>query len=182
MITKHHANYAQDAGSQGEEPKRDAYVRTFLRLLRSSDIVGRYADMEADEIWGSNRTTLAIVGTLLPYPEGMPQRDIARAIFRTKQATTIALDSLEEKGFIEKVADAKDRRINTIKLTKKGAGHFYETTPAMREKCYEAMSGLNEAELEQLYNILTKLGHILRERVEKAPMANKADATDEVDE
>ena len=175
MTTRHDARYVQDAENHLAVPERDDYVRTFLRLLRSSDIVGRYADMAADEIWGGNRTTLAIVGTLLRYPEGIPQKDIARSIFLSKQATTLALDSLEEKGFIEKIADAKDRRVNTIRLTRKGADHFHETAPAMRAKCYEAMSVVNETELNQLYNILTKLAPMLRERIEKA----QADGTQE---
>ena len=172
-------NHTEDTESPTKEPGREADVRTFLRCVRSGDIIGRYADMEAARIWGGNRTTLAIVGTLLNHPEGMLQRDIAKAIFRTKQATTLALDNLAEKGFIRRCRDSKNRRINNITLTTTGTDHYYETLPLLTEMCHDAMSCLTEAELEQVYNILTKLASPLRERVVNVTAANQADVSDD---
>ena len=112
---------------------------------------------------------MAIVGTLIQYPDGMPQKDIARAVFRTKQATTIALDSLEKKGYIKRGTDAKDRRTKTITLTAEGRALYLAAVAPLRGVCYEALSCLSETEVDRLYVLLVKLGKALRERIEHEP-------------
>ena len=139
------------------EASCDADIHTYLRLLRTGDVIGRLTDVRTEEIWGSNRTTFAIVDLLFRFRSGMPQKEIAWAIFRSKQATAFAIDELEQKGFIERAVNSEARRVHRIVLTPKGIDHFNETVPALREVCHEALSFLSESEREQLHQILTKL-------------------------
>ncbi len=50
---------------------------------------------------------------------GRTQTEIAALLTRSKSSVGKSLDSLERRGWIERVADEKDRRVNKIYLTDK---------------------------------------------------------------
>jgi DNA-binding MarR family transcriptional regulator len=52
--------------------------------------------------------------------EGITQTELARVLDLGKVALGGLIDRLEDRGFVERKADASDRRINRVLLTRKG--------------------------------------------------------------
>jgi MarR family transcriptional regulator, transcriptional regulator for hemolysin len=52
--------------------------------------------------------------------QGITQTDLARVLDLGKVALGGLIDRLEDRGFVERKADANDRRINRVMLTRKG--------------------------------------------------------------
>src|SRR5215207_2602243 len=50
--------------------------------------------------------------------DGRSQQELCNATFRDKPSITRLIDNLEKLGLVKRVADAKDRRINKVFLTR----------------------------------------------------------------
>ncbi|MBI4321447.1 MAG: MarR family transcriptional regulator [Chloroflexi bacterium] len=156
----------QDVDLRFEEARAHPTVRTFFWLLRCGDVLGRYVDSKMAKR-SSNRTRLAVADCLLKHGEALPQRDVAADIFRTTQATAKVIDSLERDGLVERIPDPSDRRINKVRLTRRGVDNLREVFPEMLAMCDEAMSCLTETEIVQLQDLVYKVNKNLRQRIER---------------
>lgn len=72
---------------------------------------------------------------------GLTQAELGRAIGRDKSSITPVLCELEQRGLIEKRRDARDRRVNTLWLTKDGT----RLLSVLREKAREHDRALEQA-------------------------------------
>jgi DNA-binding MarR family transcriptional regulator len=144
--------------------KRVSHTRSFYWLLRFTDALYRFTDLQLGRE-GDSRTGMAVLQVLLKYPDGMPQKDIAEQTGRSKQAIVVAIDSLAERGHVIRYADKKDRRMNSIKITQKGINHLAEVFPRTVQISKEALSSLSDEEIGQLLSIAKKLTNDLWDRI-----------------
>ena len=63
---------------------------------------------------------LGTLWRLEPGSEGLPMRDIAESLYCDASYDTDMVDKLEERGLLERRADARDRRVKRIALTPEG--------------------------------------------------------------
>lgn len=81
---------------------------------------------------------------------------LARAQVRDKSQMTRMIAALERKGLVSKTPDARDSRVVTVALTKKGSGFVQVLHSAIAEAIGGALSGLTEAEKRLLSGLLEK--------------------------
>lgn len=91
--------------------------------------------------------------------DGISQQIIADATGKDKPSMTRLLDNLERDGYIERRADAKDRRLNLIFLTKKGTDMEQQVMPVAEEVLTELTQGLTTQEVETVKNVFNKIYH-----------------------
>jgi len=91
--------------------------------------------------------------------DGISQQVIADATGKDKPSMTRLLDNLERDGYIERRADAKDRRLNLIFLTKKGTDMEQQVMPVAEEVLTELTQGLTTQEVETVKNVFNKIYH-----------------------
>lgn len=98
---------------------------------------------------------LATIG----YAGSLPFGEIGAKMLVTVSNLTGIVDRLEDKKFVVRKRDDKDRRVVHVMLTEKGAKLYTSTIPLF-EKCVgEIFSGLDKTEQKQLSALLRRLDH-----------------------
>lgn len=70
---------------------------------------------------------------------------------------TRLLDRLEKAGWVEKVRDARDRRVVNVHITKAGAQAVEAATAAVRERIRGEMKGIGSRKLGELADLLERV-------------------------
>lgn len=89
--------------------------------------------------------------------DGMTQTDLAGLLDLGKAALGGLIDRLEESGFIERRADAIDRRAKRIFLTSQGARTVKDMQGLSHDMSERILEGLDEAERLQLVDLLSRV-------------------------
>ena len=84
----------------------------------------------------------------------MTQQTIAYIIQKDKNSVTQFIDNLEKKGLVLRSVDAADRRVNNIKLSKKGAAMKDNTKAVAIEAFNRIVDGIPEADLQTFVEVL----------------------------
>lgn len=96
------------------------------------------------------------------------QKDVERE-FRIRRSTaTVMLQSLEQKGYLVRVASTEDARLKRILLTEKAIEHHNLIEEQIRNFNAELEAGLTEEEKEAFLYILDKMMHNLGMNGERA--------------
>ena len=84
-------------------------------------------------------------------------------------ATTIMVicDSLEKKGFLKRMKDPSDRRVNRLILTEKGKDVLSKAFPLMMKRYEFFVNSISQEELEAVTPILEKLGAAIKKQYQK---------------
>lgn len=92
-----------------------------------------------------------------------PMKEIERH-FRVAQSTAAGIISrLEQKGLVEAIADADDKRVKLVHLTRAGEACCAEAAGHMHEAEDLLTRGFSEAEKETLHALLVRMAVNLRE-------------------
>ncbi|SHE78223.1 transcriptional regulator, MarR family [Marinitoga hydrogenitolerans DSM 16785] len=88
--------------------------------------------------------------------------DLSMALGITKSTTTGLINRLEESKYLQKTKDEKDKRVTTIKITKKGENVIQEVIKARVEFMNDVLSKVENPEklmeeLENLDNIINEV-------------------------
>ena len=133
-------------------------VHVFLVLWKAARAVGSYAQKSiADlEIGDSD---FAVLEALL-HKGPLPVNEIGRKVLLTSGSITVAVDRLEQKGFVERRAHGTDRRARIVHLTKEGRKlitRAYAQHAADLERLVSA--SVTAKERTALIRLLKKLGY-----------------------
>lgn len=90
-------------------------------------------------------------------PPDQSQIQLAKAIGIEQPSLVRTLDQLEEKGLISRHTCASDRRAKRIKLTEKARPIITQMEDVIRKTRGEILSGISEAELTTLLNLINRL-------------------------
>jgi len=99
----------------------------------------------------------AILEALL-HKGPMLVNEIGRRIQLTSGSITTAIDRLEARGLVERSADAGDRRVKKVALTRSGRALITRIFDKHKADLDDAADGLTRAERETLIALLKKLG------------------------
>ncbi|KMV35957.1 MULTISPECIES: transcriptional regulator SlyA [Franconibacter] len=100
-------------------------------------------------------------------PPDQSQIQLAKAIGIEQPSLVRTLDQLEEKGLISRHTCASDRRAKRIKLTEKARPIITEMEDVIRKTRGEILSGISEAELNTLLNLIARLEKNINELQER---------------
>ncbi len=125
----------------------------FLLIARTADVFNRYLDCELNKR-NSNRANFAILHNLITHDGSMTPTELTKKVFRSKHSITRAIDSLEKEGLVKRRAVKGDRRLTSVRITKKGL-EFVATKFADRQEIvHQALSGLNKKQSKELKKTL----------------------------
>lgn len=88
--------------------------------------------------------------------EGIRQVEISEHLIVTPSNMTKMLDKLESDGLVMRLELEGDRRVNLIKITKKGADLLNRIWDKYLVQLKQAVSGLNQDKQKQLAGLLTE--------------------------
>lgn len=88
--------------------------------------------------------------------EGLSQIDIGRRLIVTASNMTRLLDKLEKEGYIERFSREGDRRVNLIKISKKGADILDRVWPGYHRKILDIANSMDKEDLKQISQLLVK--------------------------
>lgn len=91
--------------------------------------------------------------------DGVSHEDLTEQVCVDKATTTRAIKKLEEKGYVELMANEKDKRKYHIYLTKKALEQKEEILDISKKWEKQLTDGLNQEELDQLFYLLRKITH-----------------------
>jgi len=89
--------------------------------------------------------------------DGLSQQDLCNATFRDKPSITRLVDNLEKLNLVKRVADAKDRRINKVFLTKTAQKLQEETMEMANQTLNEALDGVPPEQVNMCKEVLQKV-------------------------
>lgn len=85
------------------------------------------------------------------------QQDIALAFDKTKSAILKTIDILEEKKYLKRIPDIKDRRKNLIELTEAGNKIVKKAHKIFLEEESFIKQGINKQEIDTCLKVLKKI-------------------------
>jgi len=88
--------------------------------------------------------------------KGISQVEIGRHLIVTASNMTRLVDKLETEGYIERLNLAGDRRVNLVKISKKGSSLLDKVWPGYYKKIQELADYLGPDELRQVARLLEK--------------------------
>lgn len=128
-----------------------------MELLRAADRMwGRFAGvLEPYGLTSQQFNVLRILRGALPDP--LPTMEIAERMIERTPAITGLLDRLESKGWIARVRRSDDRRCVLCSITTAGLELLAQLDEPVDRADAETMAPLDDAEVERLLRLLTKL-------------------------
>ncbi|WP_448336996.1 MarR family winged helix-turn-helix transcriptional regulator [Chloroflexus aurantiacus] len=94
---------------------------------------------------------------LLAEHNGVRLSDLSEYLLIDKSSTTRLVDRLSALGLVERIADASDRRVQRIVLTRQGREHLGVVRSAFTESVRRRWATLDSTEHETLIRLLLKL-------------------------
>jgi len=107
--------------------------------------------------------------THLYFHEGISQTELSGILDVERATLGRLLDRLEAKGWIERRADARDRRLKRVFLTGEVGSLMRTMRATARELRSEALAGLSPQEQEQFIDILVRVKSNLLGMLEHDP-------------
>ena len=89
--------------------------------------------------------------------DGQSQQELCNATFRDKPSITRLVDNLEKLSLVKRVADAKDRRINKVFLTKTAQKLQEESMELAEQTLNEALDGVPADHVNICKEVLQKV-------------------------
>ena len=138
-------------------------VHVWLVLWKAARAVEAYAENSIAqlEVCGSD---FAVLEALL-HKWPLPVNEIGKKVLLTSGSITVAIDRLEEKGWVERRAHGTDRRAKIVHLTKEGRKlitRVYSDHAADLERL--ASASLTRKERTTLITLLKQLGYEAAEK------------------
>jgi DNA-binding MarR family transcriptional regulator len=144
-----------------QHPRRldDAEMETWLPVIRFVQLLPQVLDRTLKEEVGLNHARYAILVTLAGQGEGtVTMTELARIAGLSRSRLSHALDSLEDRGWVERTSCSSDKRTLSATLTTEGREMLRAAAPVHVEQVRElVLSPLTPQEREQLGTILGKL-------------------------
>jgi len=95
--------------------------------------------------------------------EGLSQVDLVKRLVVNKSDMTGIIDRLEKAGFVGREDHPKDRRINLIKITRKGKDIVSRIEPGYFAGVKKIMSGMSKKDMDTILKKMEKIRENIRQ-------------------
>ncbi len=136
--------------------QRAQAVHLWLVLSRAAHVIEMHA-VRSIESMGIGKSDFAVLEALL-HKGPLPVNLLGRKVLLTSGSITTAVDRLEERGYVRRCNDAKDRRARIVSLTQAGSELAEKLFAAHADDMECAAAVISEEEQVTLIHLLRKLG------------------------
>lgn len=135
--------------------RTESALKTLIGLKRTNDMIDHIIRSDVKS-YGLSVTAFAVLELLYNKGEHTIQR-IQERILIASSSTTYVINSLENKGYLQRRQCTKDRRVSYISLTDKGQQLMDNIFPKHTKAIEQAFSILTDEELATLQQTLKTL-------------------------
>jgi MarR family 2-MHQ and catechol resistance regulon transcriptional repressor len=140
------------------ETRKQQSLKGYVKLMRAAESVNRRINAEHVLAGRLTMSQFAVLEALYAHGGQLKQVEIAKKILKTPGNLTLVIDNLVRASLVTRTVSAADRRANAIELTLKGSTLISEVFPMMADAITDAFDVLDSQELNQLSELLKKLG------------------------
>lgn len=143
----------------GGAPHSKRSLQLWLRLLSCATVIEKRVRARFEQEFGTTLPRFDLLAAIERHPTGPTMSQLSRSIMVSNGNVTAVVNRLIEDGWIVRTIGGHDRRVATVRLTRKGRAAFVKMAEA-HEKWIDALFGeLADGELEEL---MTRLGDVRR--------------------
>lgn len=115
------------------------------------------------------RITFPQFGALLrlSFQDNITQKELAEIMDTDTTTIMVICDSLEKKGFLKRMKDPSDRRVNRLVLTEEGRNVISIAYPLIVRRYEFFVNSISKKELEAITPILEKLYTAIKNQYQK---------------
>lgn len=147
----------------GGAPHSKTSLRLWLRLLSCSMIIERRVRTRLEDEFDSTLPRFDVLAALERAPEGLTMSQLSTALLVSNGNVTGIVSRLIEETLVVRTLDSDDRRVATVRLTRKGREAFQRMARAHEKWVDKMFAGLDDAQMEQLMKLLASVRHSIDE-------------------
>ena len=138
-------------------------LRLWLRLLTCTTLLENQVSSQLRSHFDTTLPRFDLMAQLARSPGGLGMSELSQRLMVSGGNVTGLTDTLERDGLVERVAIPGDRRAKRVHLTSKGHTAFNAMAREHATWIDTLLAGLSPQEQQQLYSLLGKLKHHVRE-------------------
>ena len=136
-------------------------LKLWLRMLSCTVKIESEIRNRLRNEFGITLPRFDLMAQLERHPEGLRMGELSKRMMVTGGNITGITDQLEQEQLVIRVADSKDRRAYSVKLTPAGHEAFAQMAGVHEAWVAELLSGLSAEEKNQMINLLAQVkGHL----------------------
>lgn len=139
-----------------QEQRNSIRIDNAFELLRVSGLLDKYLDLGFRKLM-LKRNQVMILNFILGNGGTMTPTELKNKVFRSDNAISMTLDTLDKIGLTRSSRTKVDRRLRRVTLTEAGLKALEKIVPIRRYLFEEAMSTLTPEESRELKAILEKI-------------------------
>ncbi|WP_116811034.1 MarR family winged helix-turn-helix transcriptional regulator [Steroidobacter cummioxidans] len=147
----------------GGAPHSKVSLRLWLRLLSCSMIIERRVRTRLEEEFETTLPRFDVLAALEREPDGLTMSQLSTALLVSNGNVTGIVNRLIEELLVVRTAESEDRRIATVRLTRKGREAFQRMARKHEEWVDRMFAGVTDAQMEQLMKLLATVRHSVDE-------------------
>jgi len=140
---------------------KDLNVDNTYNFLRVSEMLNDYLTIGFNRKNGLNRTQIMILHFLLASGGSTTPTKMKRLIFRSMNAISKSMDSLDEMGLTKSIRPKTDRRERQVILTDEGLEMMKQILPIRKNLFTWATNCLSQCEAEAFGSLLSQMENYL---------------------
>ncbi len=123
----------------------------------------------SEESLKSLRVTFPQFGALLrlSFQDNITQKELSEIMDTDSTTIMVICDSLERKGFLKRMKDPSDRRVNRLVLTEGGKNVLSKAYPLILRRYEFFVNSISKKELEAITPVLEKLYTAIKNQCQK---------------
>lgn len=147
----------------GGAPHSKASLRLWLRLLSCSMIIERRIRARFEEEFATTLPRFDVMAALEREPDGLTMSQLSAALLVSNGNVTGIVNRLIEELLVIRTLESDDRRVATVRLTRKGRDVFQRMARGHEKWIDKMFAGLSEQQMEQLMKLLASVRHSIDE-------------------
>lgn len=129
-------------------------LRLWLRLLACTVMIEDQVRSKLRQEFATTLPRFDLMAQLERHPEGLRMGELSRRMMVTGGNITSITDQLEQEELVQRVADSKDRRAYTVRLTAAGRRAFKRMAAVHEEWIVDLMAPLDAAQKQSMFDAL----------------------------
>lgn len=147
----------------GGSPHSRTSLRLWLRLLSCSMIIERRIRTRLEEEFETTLPRFDVMAALEREPDGLTMSQLSAALLVSNGNVTGIVNRLIEELLVVRTLESDDRRIATVRLTRKGRATFQKMARSHEQWVDKMFAGMSEVQMEQLMKLLAVVRHSIDE-------------------
>jgi len=144
-----------------DRPMKDIRHEAVLNIVRTASVLSQRGT-DLFRRFGLTEAQFNVLFSLKYKERNWSQSDLGRRLVVTRASVTSVLDKLEEKGLVERLQVAGNRRIYHVDLTIEGRKVLDKVEPLYRNDIHEVLTGFDD---EACRDLIKRL-EVIRLRVQ----------------